>query len=87
VSRSAGRLIDALHFRRAAAASRWFRRKRWRDGGLGSQVFGHEVGMLAKAVARALDLDDDGMVQQAVEKGCRDNGIAKDLAPFGKAAV
>ena len=43
--------------------------------------------MLAKAIAGALDLNDDGMVKQAVQqRGC-DHGIAEDLAPFGEAAV
>jgi hypothetical protein len=76
-----------MHFRRAPAASRWLRRERRRDDGLGSKVLGHKVGVLAQAVARALDLNDDGVVQQAVQEGCRDDGIAEDLAPFGKAAV
>ena len=46
-----------------------------------------EVGVLAQAVARPLDLDDDGMVKQAVEQSRGDDGIAEDLAPFGEAAV
>jgi hypothetical protein len=50
-------------------------------------VLGHEIGMLTQAIARALDLDHDRMVQQAVEqRGCNDR-IAEDLAPFGEAAV
>ena len=43
--------------------------------------------MTAEAIAGALDLDDDGMVKQAVEQRGGDDGAAKDLAPFGKAAV
>jgi hypothetical protein len=60
----------------------------WRvDGGFGSNVLRHEIGVLAQTVARSLDLDDDGMVKQPIEQcGCN-NGIAEDLAPFGKAAV
>ena len=43
--------------------------------------------MLAQPVAVALDLDDDGVVQQAIEeRGC-DDGIAEDLAPLGESAV
>ena len=57
------------------------------DEGFGADVLGHEVGMLAQAIARALDLDDDGVVQQPVEQRRGDDGIAEDLAPFGKAAV
>ena len=47
----------------------------------------HEVGVLAKPIARSLDLDDDGVVQQAIEQSGGDDGIAEDLTPFGKAAV
>jgi len=43
--------------------------------------------MLAEPVAGALDLDDDGMVQQAIEQGRGDNRAAEDVAPFGEAAV
>ena len=52
-----------------------------------ADVLGHEVGVLAQPVAGALDLDDDGMVEQAVEQRGGDDGIAEDLAPFGEAAV
>jgi hypothetical protein len=41
--------------------------------------------VLAHAEARSVDLDDDGMVEQA--QGCGDHGIAEDVTPFGKAAV
>ena len=50
-------------------------------------MLGHEIGVLAQAIARALDLDDDGVVKQPVEQRGGDDGIAEDLAPFGKAAV
>ena len=43
--------------------------------------------MLTQAIARALDLDHDGMVEQPVEERGGDDGIAEDLAPFGEAAV
>lgn len=43
--------------------------------------------MLAKPVAGAVDLDDDGMVQEAIKQCGRDDGIAEDISPFGKAAV
>ena len=43
--------------------------------------------MLAEPVAGALDLDDDGMVEQAIEQRRGDDGAAEDIAPFGKAAV
>lgn len=43
--------------------------------------------MSPKAIARAVDLDDDGVMQQAVKQcGC-DDGAAEDFAPFGKASV
>lgn len=40
--------------------------------------------MLAQVVAGAPDLDDDGMVEKAVEeRGC-DNRIAEDISPLGE---
>ena len=43
--------------------------------------------MLAHAIAGALDLNDDGMMEQPVEqRGCND-GIAEHVSPFGEAAV
>ena len=50
-------------------------------------MLGHEVGVLTQTIARAFDLDDDGVVQEAVEERGGDDGIAEDLAPFGEAAV
>ena len=43
--------------------------------------------MMAQAIAGAFDLDDDGVVEQAVEERGGDDGVAEDLAPFGEAAV
>ena len=43
--------------------------------------------MLAQAIARALDLDDDGVVKEPVQEGRGHDGITEELAPFGKAAV
>jgi len=43
--------------------------------------------MLAHPVARALDLHDDSVVQQPVQQGGGDDGIAENFAPFRKAAV
>ncbi len=54
---------------------------------MGAGVFRDEIGVLAQAVARAFDLDDDGMVEQAIEqRGC-DDRIAEDFFPLGKATV
>ena len=50
---------------RWTAAAFWSRRGS--DVGLRTDVLGDEVGMLTKAIARALDLDDDGMVKEPVE--------------------
>ena len=33
--------------------------------------------MVPQAVACALDVDDDGVVQQTVEQGCGDDGVAE----------
>ena len=43
--------------------------------------------MFAQPVARAFDVDDDGVVEQAVEQGGGDDGVAEQFAPFGEAAV
>lgn len=43
--------------------------------------------MLAKAIARSLDLDDDRVVEKPVEQRGGDDRISEDLAPFGKAAI
>jgi len=60
----------------------------WRvNGGLGADVLWHEIGMLAQAVTRSLDLDDDGVVKQAIEERGGDHWVAEDLTPFGKATV
>ena len=47
----------------------------------------HEIGMLAQAVTRSLDLNDDGVMEEAIEEGGGDNWVAEDLAPFGEAAI
>ena len=44
-------------------------------------------GGVEQVVACALDLHDDGMVEEAVEEGRGDDGVAEHLAPFGEAAV
>ena len=53
----------------------------------GLEIVGHEGGVLSKAIAGALDLDDLGVVQQAIEQGCSDDLVAEDVAPFAEAAV
>ncbi len=50
-------------------------------------MLGHEIGMLTQTVARPLDLDDHGVVQQTVEQCRGHDGVAEHLAPLGKAAV
>ena len=62
-------------------------RRRRLDDGLRAYVLRDKLGVLAQAEARALDLDHDRVVQQAVEKGRGHDGIAEHLAPLGKAAV
>ena len=47
----------------------------------------HELGVLAQAVAGAIDLDDHGVVEQAVQEHGGHYGVAEHLAPFGEAAV
>ena len=43
--------------------------------------------MLTQAVARALDLEHDGMMEKSVQQCRRDHGVAKDIAPLGKTAI
>ena len=43
--------------------------------------------MATQPVACAFDLDDDGVMQQPVQKRGGDDGIAEDITPFGKASV
>ncbi|GJE83793.1 hypothetical protein CJNNKLLH_5171 [Methylorubrum thiocyanatum] len=50
-------------------------------------MFGDEVGVLAQAVARPLDLDHHGMLEQSAEQRRGHDRITKHLAPFGEAAV
>ncbi len=50
-------------------------------------MFGHELGMLSKAIVGALDLHDDDMVQLPIKERSGDDGIAEHLVPFGKVAV
>lgn len=47
----------------------------------------HQFGMLAQSVTRSLDLHDDGVMQQSVEKRGGDNRVPEDIAPFSEAAV
>ena len=50
-------------------------------------MLGHQIGMLPQTVARAFDLNDDGMMEQPVEQRGGDDGIAEHVAPFGEAMV
>ena len=43
--------------------------------------------MGAQSVTGALDLDDDGVVQEAIQQCGGDDGVAEDLSPFSKAAI
>ena len=46
-----------------------------------------EIRMTAESVAGALDMHDDSVVQEPVQKGRCEDWIAEDLAPFSEAAV
>jgi len=65
-------------FWRPAAA---FGSRRRDDGCVRAGVLGDEVGMGAQAVAGAFDLDDDGVVEEAIEQCRGDDRIAEDVAP------
>ena len=43
--------------------------------------------MLSGPVACAFDSDDDGVVEESVEEGRRDDGVSEDVAPFREASV
>ena len=62
-----------------------------RDCGFGIgrafEAFGQQGGMLPEAIRVALDLDDDGVVQQAVEECCSDDVVAEDLSPLLESTV
>ena len=47
----------------------------------------NKISVGPKAVARALHLDDDSVVELPIEERSCDNGITEDLAPFCEAAV
>ena len=50
-------------------------------------MLGHEFDVLAQAIAGALDLYDYSVVQQAIQQGGCNDEVAKDVAPFGEAAI
>ena len=52
-----------------------------------ARMLGQQVGVLSHAIAGALDLDDHSVVKKAVEQRGGHHRIAKDITPFGEAAV
>ena len=54
---------------------------------LESDRLGQQVGVLTKAIARPLDLEDHGVVQKSVEERSGDHEIAEDVSPLGEAAI
>ena len=69
----------------ATAQDRWD--GRGLDVGFRADMLGQKIGVFAQPVARSLDLEDDGVMQQAVEQRGGDDRIAKDVASFREAAV
>jgi len=55
-------------------------------GGGSTQGFGGGV-VVAESVGLAVEVDDHRAVQEAVEHGGGDGGVAEDLAPCADAAV
>ena len=43
------------------------------------------TGPTAQAIARALDLEHDSVVQEPIKEGGDDDGIAEDFFAFGEA--
>src|SRR3954447_5860430 len=52
----------------------------------GAEVAGAGV-VVAEPVGVAVEVEDDGAVEEPGEQGGRDGGVAEDLAPAGDAAV
>jgi len=50
-------------------------------------MVGQQIGVLAQAIRRTLDLHHDGVMQQAIEQRRSNHAIAKHLTPFTEAAV
>ena len=48
---------------------------------------GHEVLVGPQAIGVSLDLDDNGVVEQAIEESGGDHVVAEDLAPLLEGAV
>ena len=48
---------------------------------MGAGVLGDKIGMCAEAIAGPLDLDDDGVVEEAIEQCRGDDRVAEDVAP------
>ena len=57
------------------------------DGGFGADVLGHEISMLSQPVTCSFYLDDDGVVKEPIEQRRGHHRVAKDVTPFGKAAI
>ena len=57
------------------------------EGRAGPDVFGDQIGVLTHAIAGALDLNDDSVVEQPIEQRGGDDGIAEDVSPFSEATV
>ena len=45
-------------------------------------MLGYQIGVLAQAVAGALDLDDDGVVKEAIEQRGSNHRITEDSHPI-----
>ena len=76
-------IVGALFCWARATLRHW----RWDGNGFSAKVFGDEIAVLAKPVARPFDLDDHGMVEKPVQQRGGDDGIAEDFAPLGESAV
>ena len=80
-------LIENSVFGRPAATFESWRDRRRLDVAFRPDVFRHEIGVLAKSIARPLDLDDGRMVKKAVKQSCGDHGVPKNMSPFRKPAI
>jgi hypothetical protein len=65
---------------RSAAPPRRLCRDWGVDQSFGANILRHEVGVLAKTIAGAFDLDHDGVMKEAVKECGGNDGIAEDRA-------
>jgi hypothetical protein len=52
-----------------------------------ARIFRDQIGLLAQAIVRALNVDDDGTMEETIEQSGGAHGMSEDVAPLGDPAV